>query len=137
MKTGKFIAFGIAVLILTSVLSCSVWAATELSKEKIIEIAQEKVLAMGEDLAAMTVTYDVGNEMLKKHLMRVGVSQYNKQTKSWDAVQGTTPEAWRPKLKNRAYQAVYFAPKQQMKGGDFWVFVDLNTGEVIDSVGGK
>jgi phage-related minor tail protein len=131
------VALGVFVLLLALISSHAAWTATELSKEKIIEIAQAKVLATGNDLAAMTVTYDVENEMLKKHLMRVGVSQYNKQTKSWDAVQGTTPEAWRPKLKNRAYQAVYFAPNQKMKGGDFWVFVDLNTGEVIDSVGGE
>ncbi|MEI7752340.1 MAG: hypothetical protein WCJ71_09665 [Candidatus Omnitrophota bacterium] len=66
MKTGKFIAAGIAVLILTSVLSCSVLAATELSKEKIIEIAKAKAIASGHDVASKEIVYREDNSRAGK-----------------------------------------------------------------------
>ncbi len=42
-----------------------------------------------------------------------------------------------PTLKNRNYQAVYFSPKQAMKGGDLWIFVDKDTGKVISYIMGE
>jgi len=137
MQIIKIIAIGIFAFVMANIPINGVWAATELSKDKIIEIAKAKALAWKFNLDTMTITYDDGNMKLKKFLMREGISQHNKQTDKWIPVEGTTPERWRPKLKNRDFQTVYFAPKQQMKGGDFWVFVDRNTGEVIDAVGGR
>ncbi|HNX68773.1 MAG TPA: hypothetical protein PLL75_07810 [Candidatus Omnitrophota bacterium] len=137
MLTKKMIAVGVFALVMANVPMNGVCAVTELSKERIIEIAKAKASAWKFKVETMTITYDDGNLELKKFLMREGVSQYDKQTGKWIPVEGTTPERWRPKLASRDFQAVYFAPKQQMKGGDFWVFVDRNTGEVIDVVGGK
>ena len=107
------------------------------SKEKIIEIAKSKAAELGYSLDSMEVTYDEGNEMLKKHLRQAGVSEYNRETKDWKPVEGTTPEQAHPEVKNRNYQAVYFGPKKMQLGGDLWVYVDRETGEVINAIGGK
>lgn len=40
-------------------------------------------------------------------------------------------------LPGKNYQAVYLGPKRLQAGGDMWVFVDRESGEVIDVVGGK
>ena len=129
--------FGIGVASLVSILTGSVLAASGLPKQKIIEIAEAKASELGYKLYAMKVIYDERNEMMKKHFGRDELSEYNKQTKSWGFVKGHTPEEDRPKLKGRDYQGVFFGPLQWTRGGDVWVFIDRNTGEVIDVSRGR
>ncbi|HOW59357.1 MAG TPA: hypothetical protein PLO78_06515 [Candidatus Omnitrophota bacterium] len=137
MRFKKSLRFGICVFLLAMGMVNGVKAAEALSKEKIIEIAKAKAVERGYDIDSMKIIYDDSNEMFKKHLKRKGVSKYNKETNEWKPVRGTTPEEDRPKLKGKDYQTLYFGPKQMMKGGDLWVFVDRKTGEVLDTVGGK
>jgi hypothetical protein len=85
----------------------------------------------------MTVIYDENNAKLKEHSKRSGVSIYNKKTDTWEKASASTSEKDFPVLLGRNYQAVYFAPKVQQKGGDLWVFIDKITGEIILWVCGK
>ena len=117
MKKGKLIAVGIGAVVLASILTFSVWAAAKLPAKKIIEIAKAD---MGSTLDKFTAIYDDGNVICNSH---AGAN---------------------PKLANRDYQAVYFVQKKDdlppgfdRIGGDFCVFVDRNTGEVIAGVGGQ
>ena len=137
MKRVGFVSVGMGAMILTAFLLGSVLAAEPLSKDKFIEIAKAKAVERGYNVDSMNIVYDEGNAMFVKHLRKEGVSEYNKDTKKWKSVEGTTPEQDRPKLKGRNYQAVYFGPRQMMRGGDLWVFIDREMGEVIDSVGGE
>jgi len=84
-------------------------AQRSLSKEQIIEIAKSKAEELGFNLKEMTVFYDEDNQKLEEY----------------------------PLLSGRDYQAVYFTPKELMLGGDLWIFIDKNTGEVITYVMGE
>ncbi|MDD5561760.1 MAG: hypothetical protein PHT50_06525 [Candidatus Omnitrophica bacterium] len=85
----------------------------------------------------MNIIYDEGNKNIKEHLERIGVSAYNEKTKKWEKDLPTVPEKEYPELKDKDYQSVYLAPKGSVMGGDLWVFVDKNTGEVIKYIRGK
>lgn len=130
MRIGKLIAFGIAVLILTSVLRCSVWAATELSKEKIIEIAKTKALERGVNLDAAKVIYDEGNKMFTRPIYPEQLPGYAGK----ESIKGAGSERNPTNFEGKNFQAVYFVSQQAM-GKNLWVLIDRGTGEVIDAVG--
>ena len=111
--------------------------SNKLTKEEIIKIAISKAKQLGYKTEDMNIIYDDDNKKIKEHLKRGGVSTYNEDTKTWEKDLPTTPEQEYPGLKDKDYQSVYFGPKTIAKGGDLWVFIDKNTGEVIKFVGGK
>ena len=108
-----------------------------LTKEQIIQVAISKAKELGYKTEEMNIVYDEGNKSIKKYLERIGVSAYNKTTQQWDKVLSTTPEKEYPELKDKDYQSVYLGIKGNVKGGDLWVFIDRNTGEVIKYIRGK
>ena len=108
-----------------------------LAKEELLRIAVNKAKALRYNTEEMNIIYDEGNVKLKEHCKRLGVSVYDEKTKQWEKVESSTPEKDFPVLAGRNYQAIYFGPKNQQKGGDLWVFVDIDTGEIIKWVGGK
>ena len=128
---------GVILLILLFALSFTSCKQRELSKEEIIQIATVKAKGLGFNIEEMDILYDEENRALKEHLLRKGVSIYNRETKEWIPASSTTPEEEYPLLTGRNYQAVYFGPKVMMKGGDLWIFIDKNTGEVITYIRGK
>lgn len=110
----------------------------KLTKEQITQIAIGKAQALGYKIEDMDIIYDEDNQKIKEHLTRRGVSTYNEDTKAWEKDSPTTPEQEYPELKDKDYQSVYFGPRGEgIKGGDLWVFIDKNTGEVIKHIGGK
>ncbi len=109
----------------------------ELTKEQIIKIAISKSEEIGYNSEEMDIVYDENNKKIKEHLMNVGVTIYNEETKKWDEVLPTTPEKEYPALAGKNYQSVYFGPKEMQKGGDLWIFIDRDTGEVIKWIGGE
>jgi len=136
----------LVILLLTFPLVCFAQGATtkitteyekELSKEQIIEIAKSKAEELGFNLRKMDIFYDEGNQKLKEHLKRIGVSVYDRETKEWKPEVGTTPEEEYPAIAGRDYQVIYFSPQELMMGGDLWIFIDRNTGEVITYVMGQ
>ncbi len=112
--------------------------SNRLTKEQIIQIAINKAKELEYKTEDMDIVYDEDNKRIKEHLQRSGVSTYNEKTKTWEKDLPTTPEQEYPELKDRDYQSVYFGPKGEgIKGGDLWVFVDKNTGQVIKYIRGK
>ncbi len=109
----------------------------ELSKEKILEIAINRANELGFTLNQVTPYFDEGNKRLKEHSRNSGVSTYNEKKEEWVYDAPSTPTKKYPELEDRNYQAVYFAPKEMQLGGDLWIFIDKNTGEVISYVFGK
>jgi hypothetical protein len=110
----------------------------KLTKERITRVAISKAQELGYKTEDMDITYDEDNQKIKEHLKRSGVSTYNEGTKTWEKDSPTAPEQEYPELKDKDYQAVYFGPKEAgIKGGDLWVFIDKNTGEVIKYIRGK
>jgi len=108
------------------------------SQKEVIRIATEKAKELGYSLKNMgIILYDEDHKVLKQHLLREGISVYDEETNQWIPEQPTTPEEEYPALKGRGYQAVYFGPKNPQKGGDLWVFVDKDTGEVITYICGQ
>lgn len=41
------------------------------------------------------------------------------------------------KLESRKYWAIYYRPKKSQFGGDLFIFIDKNTGEIIDYLRGQ
>ncbi len=108
-----------------------------LSKENILTIAISKAEEVGYKTEEMEVIYDEENRELKKHFKRTGISEYDEETSEWKPISSTTPEKEYPELIGRNYQAVYLGPKELILGGDLWVLIDKNTGEVITCIRGK
>lgn len=109
----------------------------KLTQDRILSISVAKAKGLGFDTGTMDITYDNNNEKLKTHLKRIGVSVYDERTKTWVKDPPTSPEEEYPELKGKDYQAVYFGPKDTVLGGDLWIFVDKNTGEVLRTVAGQ
>jgi len=109
----------------------------QFSQEDILSAAIKKANDLGYEIKEMNVSYDEGNKALKKHLKRIGVSVYNEKTGEWEPELPRTPEQEYPELAGRNYQAIYFGPKEMLKGGDLWVFIDKDTGKVISHIAGQ
>ena len=94
---------------------------TELPKEKVIEIAKKAARDLGFDLKKMTMEADENNTKWKKEFPSLE----------------NAPGHIGKKVKDKKYWAVYFEPfppsdpNTVQLGGDLWVFIDANTGEVL------
>jgi hypothetical protein len=94
---------------------------TELSKEKVIEIAKQAARDLGFDLKKMTMEADVNNTKWKEAFPSIEKA----------------PGHIGKKVKDKKYWAIYFEPISSSDpsvvqlGGDLWVFVDANTGEIL------
>ena len=91
----------------------------ELSKEQIIEIATKEAEKEGLNLEWRTIIYDEGNKL-------------------WEEKVKTINKEMAPRyefLKEENYQAVLFALKEGLIGGDIWIFIDKVSGEVLTLYG--
>ncbi len=100
-----------------------------LTKQQIINIATEKAKAEEVTLDIREVHYDMGNKAWARKLTEI-------EQDSPDYAKGRN---YFKILDNYDYQAVLFAirPDINVLGGDFWVFVDKTTGNVITIHGEK
>jgi len=134
---SKKISLLLLVIVLCFASSVVFSQSNKLTKEQIIRIAISKAAELGYKTEEMNIVYDEGNKSIKEHLRYARVSKYNEKTKELDKVLPTTPEKEYPELNGKDYQSVYLCPKVAMPGGDLWVFIDRNTGEVIKYVCGQ
>jgi hypothetical protein len=112
--------------------------SNQLTKEKITQIAISKAKDLGYKIEEMNIIYDEGNKSIKEHSRRVRIFTYDEKTKKWEKDLSVTPEKEHPELRGKDYQSVYLGPKESgAKGGDLWVFIDKNTGDVIKYSRGK
>ena len=116
-------------LVLFSAVCFSGCARSTLTEQQIIDIATDNAQAEGISLDIRVVCYDAGNEAWASKLM---------------AIKKNSPDYAKSRnyfkvLDNYDYQAVLFAIKPDLNvlGGDFWVFVDRQTGGVITTHGEK
>ena len=109
----------------------------KIAKQHIVNAAVGKVAQLGFKTDNMKMIYDQNNAMFRAYLQNKGVSVYNRKTRKWDPMPPSAPEERVPELAGKDYQVVYFQPKDKKKDGDIWVFVDRNTGKVIQWMAGK
>ncbi len=104
-------------------------AQSTLTKQQIIDIATNKAQAERISLDIREVYYDPGNEAWARKLTEIKKNSpdYTKSRNRFKI------------LDSYDYQAVLFAIKPDLNilGGDFWVFVDRQTGGVITIHGEK
>ena len=134
---SKRLFLWVLVFVLSFASSSAFSQRDRLTKEQITQIAINKAKDLGYKTEEMNIIYDEGNKNIKEHLTHIGVSTYNEKTKKWEKDLPTTPEKEYPELNGREYQSVYLGPKGNVKGGDLWVFIDKDTGEVIKDIMGK
>ncbi|MGD9015293.1 MAG: hypothetical protein PVI33_04655 [Candidatus Omnitrophota bacterium] len=128
---GKQELIGVLWLMLFFALPLTCCNGQELSRQEIMQIAINKAEELGYATEETVVVYDEGNLALKDCFLREGVSIYDEENDEWVPQGSSTPEAEIPSLKNRNYQTVYFRTEELVLGGDLWILIDKDTGEVI------
>jgi hypothetical protein len=118
----KLLCLAVAVLMLFACSSAMAQApqaptAQEVSKEKIVAIATEEVTAKGYNLEGVTIIYDDGNRLWEETI--------GKMTELNSPNFGIFKKGF---MKN--YRTVYFDFKDPLP--DVWVFIDKDTGEVLE-----
>ena len=99
-----------------------------LTEEKIISLAKEVAKSQEFQLEYMDVYYDENNERWNETSGRL--REESKESKDFIRQHMEL-------LHNRCYQAVLFIPDiRRIMSGEFWVFVDVETGEIITFCGG-
>ena len=96
--------------------------ALKWTRSQILEMADREVRRLGVDVERMSVSFDYEN---RPWVLRANVGD----------VPWINPELapLREKLKARPYLAVMYGPIQEQIGGEVVVFIDRETGEVIDT----
>ena len=96
-----------------------------LTKEKIISLAKDVVKSEDLPLEHMEIYYDEANKRWSGTLKRL-----KKEDKDF-------ARRYTKLLHNQCFQAVLFIPDiSKVMSGEFWVFVDTETGEIITFCGG-
>jgi hypothetical protein len=108
------------VLVALFAVTLNSWAqgAKELSKDEVVGIATEQLKAKGISIEGVTVVYDDGNKLWEETLGKAVVQD---QSPNYGVMK-------RGFMNN--YRTVYFDFKEPVP--DIWVFVDKDTGEVLE-----
>jgi hypothetical protein len=113
-----------AVILLTATVAVPLAAERTWTRSEILAVADQEAKRLGYDVEQMSVSFDVYN------------SQWRDYLKSLEGA-GGMPDI-EAKLKDREPLAVYYAPMKRFQlGGDLWIFIDWNTGEVIETIRGE
>ena len=112
------------------------------TRSEVLAIADKEAKRLGYDTEHMGISFDAYNSQwddYRRSLRRVQV-----QDKSTGAFQPLSAEeqekqehALLQHLENRGYLAVYYGPMERMLGGDLWVFIDRDTGEILKTIRGQ
>ena len=119
-----------ALVVVLGVMSVSA-AERTWTRSEILAAADAKAKELGYDVERMSVSFDVYNSGWRDYLKSIG----------------RTDAAIDSRLDGRTYFAVYYAPLKTRKagveladpalGGDLWIFIDGDSGEVIYSLSGQ
>ena len=94
------------------------------TRSEILAIADKEAQTSGYDIERMGISLDIYNSTWREHL------RTSERSGAIGEIEG--------KLKDRQYWAVYYSPlKERQLGGDIFVFVDRNTGEILGTLRGK
>ncbi|MFA5164181.1 MAG: hypothetical protein WC481_01265 [Candidatus Omnitrophota bacterium] len=95
-----------------------------ITQKEILVFANKEAARLGYDIESMDVYLDRYN------------AEWNKLISNNPSYLDCNP-GLRDKLRS-GYWAVYYSPKRSFrKGGDLWIFINPNTGEIIGRIGGE
>ena len=97
----------------------SACSTSALTRQEIVRIAGEQAKGEGIILANRNTVFDRGNK------------RWHRKFKTINTTMAPSYEF----LENREYQAILYSLKRSQLGGDFWVFVDKQSGEVLTFYG--
>ena len=97
----------------------------KITKNKAIELADIEAKKLGYDISIMNTRVDEYSTPWNEYLPKESNDQFSIEKKN--------------KLKNKKYWAVYYYPNREKvglgyKGGDFCIFIDSTTGEIITDI---
>ena len=118
----RWIARGVCLLALCSVTTATA-APRQWTRTELLAIADQVATKLDYDVEHMGVFLDFNNAHWNAFLQSRKAS-------------GGLPDL-EVKLHEREYVSVYYIPAKMQLGGDLWVFIDLKTGDVIDTLRGK
>ncbi len=98
----------------------SIYITLEKAKEK----GKEELKTRGYPIENMSITADEENTSWQKFIVK------NPSILQREIVK-------RMNLEQKNYWVIYYAPKEEMLGGDAWVFVDVITGNIIGVILGE
>lgn len=104
----------------------------ERTNKRVPEVTLEKAKEKGKG-ALKELGYDVEN-------MRVRGDEDNRLWKEYVAKTPSVMESTiiKPmRLEEKTYWAIHYGPIKRVRGGGAWVFVDVNTGEIIGILRGR
>ncbi|MBI4365324.1 MAG: hypothetical protein HY543_00740 [Deltaproteobacteria bacterium] len=88
-----------------------------------VEKANTKAIQLGYDVSTMTVSADENNAKWRQFTGRVNLRAH-------------LPDISK-QITGKEYFAVYYRPKIEQLGGDLWIFINRNNGEVLGIWRGK
>lgn len=94
-----------------------------ISKKEVMEIANKEVARLKYNIEEMKIETDEENSHWKWYISKTKLIEKNQELET--------------KLKNRNFWAIYYEPKKNQLGGDLFIFIDKNTGEVIGLLMGQ
>lgn len=121
-ERGIYISLIILSIILISCMNIGAYGTDMITEDGAIKIANNEALKLGYDLKIMSLEANKFSTPWNNCLPKDSIDEYYVEKKD--------------KLKNREYWAIYYYPDLKKvgtgyKGGDFCIFVDANSGEVI------
>ena len=95
-------------------------------RDKAVNTAKEEAIKLGYDITKMTMSVHEYTQPWNECIPREPETEYEKQRYK--------------KLVGRTYLMIYFSPdfeNTRLVGGDYCIFIDAKTGEIITDVRGK
>ena len=95
----------------------------KISNEEAIRIANKEVQRLKYDIDKLKIISDEKNTFWYKYISSGPILESNPDIKN--------------KLDNRDFWAIYYGSREMRLGGDVFIFIDKNTGEIILVIQGK
>lgn len=91
--------------------------------ERVLKISNKKAVELGYDIDSLKTSTDAMNTAWQTYNSKNIILKHNPELAA--------------KLAGKKYFAVYYEPKEMQVGGDLWVFVETDTGDVIAYIVGE
>ncbi len=96
------------------------------TRSEILEVTDKEAQRLSYFIDEMSVSFDADNSVWQRHM------------KAYARLSGMTAiETKLRQLNAQDYWAVYYGPLGEQRGGDLWVFVDRQTGDILGTIQGQ
>ena len=119
----RWIAPVVCVVLMSGRMTTVAAAPRQWTRTELLAIADQVATKLGYEVERMGVFLDFNNAHWHAFLQSQKAS-------------GGLPDL-EVKLHERECVAVYYVPAKMQPGGDLWVFIDIKTGDVIDTLRGQ